>query len=91
MATGATIDRPTIDRLAVRVCHAVRDVRGEHRAWIAVAQIADHLDSESPDAIDRVIERGEPERARKYVDFLMELEGRDHPAVLAAEARLAGR
>ena len=46
---------------------------------------------ESPDAIDRVIERGEPERARKYVDFLMELEGRDHPAAVAAEARLAGR
>ena len=55
MATGATIDRPTIDRLAVRVCHAVRDVRGEHQAWIAVAQLADHLGSESPDAIDAAI------------------------------------
>lgn len=55
MATGATIDRPTIDRLAVRVCRAVRDVRGEHQAWIAVAQLADHLDSENPDAIDAAI------------------------------------
>jgi len=55
MATEATIDPPTIDRLAVRVCRAVRDVRGEHRAWIAVAQLADHLGSESPDAIDAAI------------------------------------
>ena len=55
MATGATIDRPTIDRLAVRVCRAVRDVRGERQAWIAVAQLADHLDSESLDAIDAAI------------------------------------
>ena len=55
MATETTIDRPTIDRLAVRVCHAVRDVRGEHQAWIAVAQLADCLGSESPDAIDAAI------------------------------------
>ncbi len=55
MATGATINRPTIDRLAVRVCHAVRDVRGEHQAWIAVTRVVDHLDSEKPDAIDAAI------------------------------------
>lgn len=55
MATGVTIDRPTIDRLAVRVCHAVRDVRGERQAWIAVTQVANCLDGESPDAIDAAI------------------------------------
>ncbi len=46
---------------------------------------------ESPDPLDRVIERGEADRARKFVDFLKELEGKDHPAAVAAEARLAGR
>ena len=46
---------------------------------------------ESPDSIDRVVERGKPDRASKFVDFLKEFEGKDHPAAIAAEARLAGR
>ena len=46
---------------------------------------------ESADPIDRLIERDKRERARKFVDFLKELEGKDHPAVIAAEERLAGR
>jgi len=45
---------------------------------------------ESPEAIDRLLGEGKPDSARKYIDFLAELEGRDHPAVIAAEARLAG-
>lgn len=55
MTTGATIDRPTIDRLAVRVCRAVRDARGEHQAWIALTHVADRLDDQSPDAVDAAI------------------------------------
>jgi hypothetical protein len=46
---------------------------------------------ESPDPIDQLIAEDKAERARKYVDVLAELEGKDHPAVIAAEARLAGR
>ncbi len=46
---------------------------------------------ESPAAIDRLLGEGRPDTARKYVDFLAELEGKEHPAVIAAEARLAGR
>jgi len=45
----------------------------------------------SPDVIDRLIGEGKRESARKYVDFLKEFEGKDHPAAIAAEARLAGR
>ena len=45
---------------------------------------------ESPAAIDRLLGEGKPDSARKYIDFLAELEGKDHPAVIAAEARLAG-
>ena len=45
----------------------------------------------SPDAVDRLVEVKGLEDARKYVDFLAEFEGKDHPAVIAAEARLAGR
>ncbi len=35
--------RPTVDQLAVRVCHAVRDVRGEYLAWIVPDRVQDHL------------------------------------------------
>jgi hypothetical protein len=45
----------------------------------------------SPDVIDRLIEEGKRDRARMYVDFLKEFEGKDHPAAIAAEARLAAR
>ena len=45
----------------------------------------------SPDAVDRLVEARGLEDARKHVDFLAEFEGKDHPAVIAAEARLAGR
>ncbi len=41
------IARPTVDQLAVRVCHAVRDVRGEHQAWIALDRVQDHLDGKA--------------------------------------------
>ena len=60
MATGATIDRPTIDRLAVRVCHAVRDARGEHQAWIALTYVANRLDDQSADAVDAAIAFARP-------------------------------
>ena len=45
----------------------------------------------SPDVIDRLIEDEKIDSARKFVDFLREFEGKDHPAAIAAEARLAGR
>lgn len=47
--------RPAIDRLAVRVCHVVRDVRGEHQAWIALDRVADRLDDHGADAIDAAV------------------------------------
>jgi hypothetical protein len=43
---------------------------------------------ETPEPIDELIFRGELDRAVKFVDFLRVFEGADHPAVLAAEARL---
>lgn len=49
------IARSTVDQLAVRVCRAVRDVRGEHQAWIALDRVQDHLDGESTMAIDAAV------------------------------------
>lgn len=44
---------------------------------------------ETPEAIDAFILRGELDKAVRFVDLLKEFEGPTHPAVLAAEARLA--
>lgn len=49
------IARPTVDQLAIRVCHAVRDVRGERQAWIALDRVQDHLGGESTTAIDAAV------------------------------------
>lgn len=47
--------KSTVDVLAVRVCHAVRTVRGECRAWIGLDFLQRELGHESPTAIDAAV------------------------------------
>jgi hypothetical protein len=49
------IARSTVDQLAVRVCHVVREVRGERQSWIALDRVQDHLGGESTMAIDAAV------------------------------------
>lgn len=42
----------TIDRLAVRLCHAVREVRQPHQAWISLDRVQDRLGIESTTAVN---------------------------------------
>jgi hypothetical protein len=46
------MSRPAIDTLAVRVCHAIRDVRGESEAWIGLDRLVGRPGLESATAVD---------------------------------------
>lgn len=52
--TDTTIGR-RIDMLAVRVCQAVRGVRGDRQAWIGLDLVHRELGGESPTAIDAAV------------------------------------
>ena len=47
--------KPTVDVLAIRICHTVRDMRGDHQAWIAPDLLRDHLGAETVMAIDAAV------------------------------------
>jgi len=47
--------RLTIDVLAERVCHVVRDVRSEHEAWVEIDRIRRHLAAEELHTVDAAV------------------------------------
>ena len=47
--------KATVDVLAVRVCHAVRIVRGEGKAWIGLDLLQNEFGQESQMAIDAAV------------------------------------
>ena len=47
--------RPTIDVLAARVCRAIRDVRGEHQAWVEIDRIRGRLAAEELHTVDAAV------------------------------------
>ena len=53
--TPAPQSPPDIGGLAVRVCRAMRDLRGEHEAWIAIHRLQHGLDQEPPQAVEAAV------------------------------------
>lgn len=47
--------RSTIDALAVQVCHAVREVRQAHQAWISLDRVQDRLGLDDARAVDAAV------------------------------------
>jgi hypothetical protein len=47
--------RPTIDGLAVQVCHAIREERQAHQAWISLDRVQDRLGMENGRALDAAV------------------------------------
>jgi hypothetical protein len=46
---------PALAVLAERVCRAVRDLRGEHEAWIAIDRLQQDLGPEPPHAVEAAV------------------------------------
>ncbi|WP_425067990.1 hypothetical protein [Reyranella sp.] len=47
--------KSTVDVLAVRVCHAVKSVRGDSQAWIRLDLLQNEFGQESQMAIDAAV------------------------------------
>ena len=43
---------PTVDALAVRVCHTIRNIRGEDEAWIALDRLVGQSGLERRSEVD---------------------------------------